>query len=71
MLVKAYFTLPDSMATYTWTLDGKEVDGLPGQTAYPFEAKEQGIHQLTLTALTDTLTLSHTFTIEVGYSNPG
>lgn len=65
MLVKAYFTLPDSMATYTWTLDGKEVDGLPGQTAYPFEAKEQGIHQLTLTALTDTLTLSHTFTIEV------
>lgn len=65
MLVRAYHTLPTDEVDYTWTLDGQPAEGRTDCVGHVFVADQPGTHTLTLTAHTDTLTLSRNFTIEV------
>ncbi len=63
--VKAYFIENAGDATYQWTLDGTQVEGLDTEVAYVFTASEQGGHELTLTMQNDTCQRTQIFRINV------
>ncbi len=63
--VKAYCIENDGDATYTWTLDGQEVQGSTSEVAYVFQALTEGSHQLLLTMTNDTCQRLQSLTINV------